>query len=102
MGHAVLINNLHSESEGSRLDTQALDRLYRNMGFKVHLHQDCTDSVSKSTMILIKLRMYYIVRERPLTTGGGDWKFGQNLPRDFSDPPYKEEVEFRDPPHPPI
>ncbi len=39
------------------------------------------------------------LRERPLTTGGGDWKFGQNWPHVFSDPPYKEKVEFRDSPH---
>ncbi len=38
------------------------------------------------------------IRERPLTMGGGDWKFGQNWPHVFSDTPYKEEVEFRDPP----
>ncbi len=46
-----------------------------------------------------KLYMYYWwLRERPFTTGGGDWKFGQNWPHIFSDPPYKEEVEFRDRP----
>ena len=45
MGHAIIINNVISEKPGTKKDVEALEATYKTMGFEVHVHNDCNDTV---------------------------------------------------------
>ena len=45
MGHALVINNVAEEMPGSQFDVEALISAYQKVGFEVHVHSNCTDSV---------------------------------------------------------
>ncbi len=45
LGHAIIINNVRSEYEGSVKDTEALMSVNKMMNFEVNLYEDCTDKV---------------------------------------------------------
>ena len=46
LGHAVIVNNVHSEMPGSQRDVEALEAAYEAAGFTVHTHRDCDTDVS--------------------------------------------------------
>ena len=45
LGHAVIINNVAGEVPGSNMDVTALRTAYQSVGFKVHVHTNCTAQV---------------------------------------------------------
>ena len=45
LGHAIIINNVKSQYEGSEKDTDALMIVYKMMNFEVSLYEDCTEKV---------------------------------------------------------
>ena len=45
LGHAVIVNNVAEEMPGSQVDVEALKSAYQTVGFDVHVHNNCTDSV---------------------------------------------------------
>ena len=45
MGHAIIINNVISEKPGTKKDVEALEATNKTMGFEVHVHNDCSDTV---------------------------------------------------------
>ena len=48
MGHAIIINNVISEKPGTKKDVEALEATYKTLGFDVHVHNDCNDTVKTS------------------------------------------------------
>lgn len=44
-GHAVIINNVHSEIPGSQVDLGLLVECYKTVGFDVQVHKDCDTQV---------------------------------------------------------
>ena len=45
LGHAVIINNVHSQIPGSQIDVELLEECYKTVGFYVQVHQDCDTQV---------------------------------------------------------
>ena len=45
LGHAIIINNIHSEIPGSQIDVELLEECYKTVGFDVQVHQDCDTRV---------------------------------------------------------
>ena len=45
LGHAVIVNNVASEMEGSQKDVAALKAAYETIGFDVRIYNDCTAQV---------------------------------------------------------
>ncbi len=45
VGHAVIVNNVSSEMPGTQRDVTALRRAYETLGFRVHVHEDCSAQV---------------------------------------------------------
>ena len=45
LGHAVIINNVHSEIPGSQVDVGLLTECYKTVGFNVQVHEDCDTQV---------------------------------------------------------
>ena len=40
LGHAVIINNIHSGVPGSQVDVELLVECYKTVGFNVQVHKD--------------------------------------------------------------
>ena len=45
LGHAIVINNVHSDVPGSQVDVELLVECYKTMGFNVQVHNDCDTQV---------------------------------------------------------
>ena len=46
LGHAIIINNVHSEIPGSQVDVDLLVECYKTVGFNVQVHKDCYTQVT--------------------------------------------------------
>ena len=53
LGHAVVVNNVASEMQGSQEDVAALKATYETIGFDVHIYNDCSAQVIYFRNLLI-------------------------------------------------
>ena len=58
LGHAVIINNVHSEIPGSRIDVDLLVECYKTVGFNVQVHKDCDTQVP----FQVYLKMFHVIK----------------------------------------
>ena len=50
LGHAVIVNNVSMEMQGSMNDVKALEAAFKTVGFDVEVHTDMSKSVSILTL----------------------------------------------------